>query len=129
MASGDQFPNRPKGDQGDAPLNTEEKEWAMFAHLAGIALSAIGPLILWRMKKDESRFLDEHAKEAMNFQITLVPLYILGIILASIDAIWFVGIILVVILFIISLIMGIKAGMQANKGENYRYPVALRLVS
>ena len=61
--------------QGGA-LTSEEKNYAMLAHLlalAGLILpfgSIIGPLVIWLIKKDESPFVDKNGKESLNFQIS-----------------------------------------------------------
>ena len=44
---------------------------AMLAHLLGIFFGFLAPLVIWLVKKDESRFIGEQAKEALNFQITM----------------------------------------------------------
>ena len=49
----------------------------MFCHLLGFANYLIplggilGPLVLWMLKKDESRDVDEQGRESVNFQITM----------------------------------------------------------
>lgn len=56
-----------------SPLSNEEKNLAMFCHLAALAGyiipfgNIIGPLILWSVKKDQFPFVDEHGKSAINF--------------------------------------------------------------
>jgi uncharacterized Tic20 family protein len=39
-----------------------------------------------------------------------------------------IGALLMPVVWLISLIFSIIAGMAANKGENYRYPFAIRLI-
>src|SRR5438067_4606520 len=70
----------------------EERLWAMLAHLSGFLghfLPGIGniagPLVIWILKKDRFAFVDDQAKEALNFQISatiycvLVPALVLGL--------------------------------------------------
>src|SRR5438105_972285 len=47
----------------------DERMMAMFCHLGGILGGFILPLVIWLIKKDESRYIDYHGKEALNFQI------------------------------------------------------------
>ena len=40
-------------------------------HLAGTVFSFIPALVVWILKKDDSAFIADQAKEALNFQITV----------------------------------------------------------
>src|SRR5580704_14781621 len=59
-------------------VTAEEKQWGMFCHMSALAglviggLLIVGPLICWLIKKDTSRFVDYHGKEALNFQINIL---------------------------------------------------------
>jgi len=55
-----------------AEIKQEDKTMAMLCHLLGILTAFLGPLIIWLVKKDQSPFVDDQGKEALNFQITLV---------------------------------------------------------
>ena len=48
---------------------SNERGLAMAAHLAVLILPIIGPLILYLVKKDDSRFVAYHAMQATVFQI------------------------------------------------------------
>lgn len=105
----------------------EDKTIALITHLSGIIASFIVPLIIWLINKDkpEKAWLTEQAKEALNFQITIVLAWIVAIVLSFVA----IGFLLYPVIWIGNLIFCILAGVAANKGENYRYPVTLRLVS
>ncbi len=110
--------------------SAEEKQWAMFAHLSALVGflipfgSILGPLIIWQIKKAEMPFVDENGKEALNFQITVV-IAVLACLLLSVILI---GFLLLPIVGIAALVLTIMAGIKANNGETYRYPLTLRLV-
>ena len=122
--------------------SAEERQWAMFAHLSallgGLLTSGwggsigffIGPLIIWLMKKETMPFVDDQAKEALNFAITVslacVVLMILTIMTLGIGALLTIPLLMVI--GIAALVFFIIAAVQANKGTRYRYPVSLRLV-
>lgn len=97
---------------------------AMLSHLLGIFTGFIGALVLWLLKKDESTFIDEQGKEALNFQITMM----LGFLLSALLAIVLIGFFLMLILMILNIIFCIVAAVAASKGEHYKYPFAIRLV-
>ena len=122
--------------------SAEEKQWALFAHLSaligGIVTSGwagsigcfIGPLIIWLVKKETMPFVNDQAKEALNFNIT-VAIVFLALFLLSIVTLG-VGLIIAIPLWIIIgiawLVFTIIAAIKANQGEAYRYPFALRLI-
>ncbi|GAB3171387.1 hypothetical protein GCM10027059_39570 [Myceligenerans halotolerans] len=107
----------------------EERTWALVAHLGGlmwiIGLGFVPSLIVWLVYKDRSRFVEAEAKEALNFQITLV---IAGIGIAIITAITFGLGALLYLVFIAALVFMIMAAVEASKGRPYRYPVNIRLI-
>lgn len=106
------------------------KQWSLIAHLSGFAGfifpvgNIIGPLLIWLLKKEQSQLLEEHAREALNFQIS-VTIYA---IIASILLFVIVGMVLLPILIIIQIILMIKAALAADKSEFYRYPFTIRLI-
>jgi hypothetical protein len=108
----------------------EERQWAMFAHLGTFSSmfvplgNFIAPIVVWQMKKHESDFVVEQAKESLNFQITLILYFIISIPLCFI----IIGFFLIFALVIFGLIMVIVAGIKANDGMDFCYPMTLRLI-
>ena len=100
--------------------------WPVQVHLSGIILSFIVPLIIWLVNKDKADkgFLTDQAKEALNFQITLAIVYVVGIILTAI----LIGALINFAAWIACVVLSIMAGLKANEGVAYRYPFTLRLV-
>ena len=84
----------------------------------------IGPLIIWLIKKDQSAWVDQHGKEALNFQIS-VAIYA---IVAGILTLVVIGILLLIAVGIFSLVMIIIASVKANNGEMYYYPLTIRFI-
>lgn len=103
----------------------DERNFAMLAHLLGIFTGFIGALVIWLIKKDESRFIAEEAREALNFQITVGIAFVCAWVLAFI----LIGLFLIPVLFIANFIFCILGAVSASKGKAYKYPVAIRLVS
>ena len=81
-------------------------------------------LIVMLVFGKRSAFVNDQAKEALNFQITLAIGWVAALILSAV----FIGFLLYPVLAIADLVFSIIAGIAANKGEIYRYPVCLRLV-
>lgn len=114
----------PPTPAGAAPQ--EDRTLALITHLSGILLSFIVPLIIWLTNKDRSdkSFLVDQAKEALNFQITVIIGYVISAVLAVI----LIGGVLGLLVWAANLILCILAGIKANEGVAYRYPFALRLI-
>jgi uncharacterized Tic20 family protein len=74
-------------------LDNHQKNIATFIHLSTFSRfliplgNFIGPIILWLSNKDKSEFVDEHGKQAINFQISIL-LY--AIILGTISIPFFI---------------------------------------
>ena len=131
----------PTGAESGA-VSAEERQWAMFAHLSaligGIVTAGwagslgcfVGPLVIWMMKKDTMPFVDDQAKEALNFNISVAivffVLFVLTLVTLGIGALLTVP--LMILVGIAWLVFTIIAAMKANNGERYRYPLTLRLV-
>lgn len=96
----------------------------MLSHLLAIFFGFLAPLIIYLMKKDDSKYVGEQAKESLNFQLTMMIAYIVSFFLMFI----LIGILLVVVLHIFRLVVCIIATIKANEGKMYRYPFTLRIV-
>jgi hypothetical protein len=111
-------------------LSKEEKNWAMYCHLSGLAGvliplgNIVAPLIIWVLKRDEMPFLNDQGKEALNFQISVtIYLFVSAILILVI-----VGIFLLIAIGLFSTIFTIIAAVKAADGVKYRYPLTIRLV-
>ncbi len=111
-------------------LNKEERTWGLFAHFSAFAGffipfgNILGPLVVWLIKKDESAFVNDQGKEALNFQIS-ITIYLA---ISAFLIVLLIGIPLLVLLFFLDLILVIVAGIKANDGIRYRYPMNMRIV-
>ncbi len=102
----------------------------MLAHLLPLpAISvAVGhilaPLIIWLVKREESAFVDNQAKEALNFQIT----YSIYALICGVLTLACVGFFLLIALGVAWVILAIVAAVRANEGVAFRYPLTIRLL-
>jgi uncharacterized Tic20 family protein len=117
--------------QVDPSLSADERQWAMIAHFAALAAfivppigGVLGPLVVWLVKREQSAFVAEAGKEAINFNIIVL----LGAFVCAMLVIVFIGILLGVALFGFWLVMTVVAGIKASEGVHYRYPVSLRIL-
>ncbi len=109
----------------------DARTWATVAHLAGFLMytaipfaSILGPLVVWMLKRDQSPYVDEQGKEAVNFQISMA-LYAL---LIAPTVCILIGYVLLPALALAHVILMVMAALKANQGENYRYPLTIRFV-
>ena len=105
--------------------SNDDKNIAVITHLAGALFSFIPGLIVWLLKKDESPYLSEQAKEALNFQISVLLVYFVCWVLAFI----LIGFFLMFLLWVANIVFSIIAAVATSKGETYRYPLTLRLIN
>jgi uncharacterized Tic20 family protein len=110
--------------------NRDARMWAMFCHLAGLAMfipllpiigNIIAPLIIWQIKKDDYPFVDEQGKEAFNFQLSIL-VYLIVLCLTCI------GVVLVPVLIVLDVVFLLIAAINANEGNHYRYPLTIRFI-
>jgi uncharacterized Tic20 family protein len=104
---------------------------AMLAHLASFAgffapvLGHIGgPLIVLLVRGDSSPFVSYHAREALNFNITVALLgFVFGVLCFVL-----IGFPLLGLLALAWIVLTIVAALAARDGRGYRYPFSLRLI-
>jgi uncharacterized Tic20 family protein len=94
---------------------SSERSLALWCHLGGFFTFVIIPLIIWMTNRDKSRFVDEHGKEAINFQITLTIYYVVGCLIFPVIGIF-------------ETVVVIKAALAARRGEPYRCPLNIRFI-
>ncbi len=110
-------------------LPNDVRNWALAAHLsaflgAWVALAFLGPLVVWLVKRDEHPFIEMHAREALNFNLSVLLYFILGVVLAFV----LIGFLLLAALGAAWLVLTITAAIRASNGQPYRYPLTIRLV-
>src|SRR5881398_293312 len=92
--------------------------------LRAMAGAFLGPLIVWLAKRGDSPEIDEHGKESVNFQISML-IYNL---IAGVLCLVLIGFVILGILHILNLVLVIVASIQASEGKLYRYPITIRLI-
>ncbi len=106
-------------------LAHQDKTIAILVHIGGLFTSWVVPLIIYLMKKDaKDEFSSHHAREALNFQLTILIVYfgcfILSFVLIGIFFFW--------IAMLGNLIFSILAAVKASNGVDYHYPLTIRFI-
>ena len=112
-------------------ITKDDKTWAMLAHLSALVGylvlplgNILGPLVIWLVKKDQSWFVDDQGKEALNFQISITIYFLVSLMLVFV----LIGIVLIGILYVFGIVVAIIATIRANSGVPYRYPLTIRFI-
>jgi uncharacterized protein len=111
--------------------SSDVRMWNVLCHataLAGFfvpwAGHILGPLIVWLVKRNDSPEIDQHGKESLNFQISMLIYNVIAGVLCLV----LIGFVILAILHILNLVLVIIASIQASEGKFYRYPLAIRLI-
>jgi len=132
-------------DQTEAapePTSKNEQTLALVLWLLDLGLTVIGPWILWRLKRQESKFVDFHGKACLNHTATILVLMLiacvvfggLGLIADQADQPWLTIVIvgvLVLVLFglgLATLVIHLIAGLKATAGLWYTPPLCWRFL-
>ena len=141
--------------QALSTTSLSDRQWAASAHFLALLLALmtawmvgvagiVGAGIVYLLKRDDSPFVAEHAREAINFNLSML-LYsaaavALGVVLAGVTVLTLgIGLIVTVpagllllaavgAIAVMWLVCSVVAGFKAWNGEHYRYPLTLRLI-
>lgn len=128
----------------DERASDDERLYTVFQHLAGLLnivsgvpfLGLVATIILWRIRAKDSVFLDDHGREATNFQLSLLTYTLGGGLLAAFLGVFSLGLLAPLIaifaviggigLLALMLVGSIKGAMAAHRREYFRYPMCIR---
>jgi len=119
--------------------NAEEKTWALVAHFGGAAgmlflggwLGWVAPLIAILAKGNQSPTVRAHAVAAFNFQLLWSIIGAVGYIIGFCGSFLIIPLVFFLapmVSWLLGTIFGIVAGVKANEGQLYRYPLSVRFV-
>lgn len=112
----------------------DERFWAMIAHLSafsyyvtGIGI-VLGPLIVWLAKRDGNPFVEEQAKEALNFQLSILLYYLIAAVMCFTVILLPIGVPILLGLHLYQIVCMIIAAIKANDGISFHYPATFRFI-
>lgn len=108
---------------GAVMVSQDSKNLALVLWVATIFFSFIPGLAVYLVKQEDP-YLLEHAKESLNWSITALIGYAVGIVLTII----LVGVLVIAVVCILNLVFCIMGAVAASKGEPFRVPWAIRLI-
>ncbi len=102
-----------------------DKIWALVAHLSGfVGLPILLPAIVYLAMKDDSAYVADNAREALNFHISWIIYSLCAFALSFI----LIGMPILFLLWIAGLVLAVIAALKAADGGCYRYPLTIRLI-
>ncbi len=106
------------------PVKDSDRILAILSHVLTLVAWIFAPLVIYLVKKDESPFVREHAKESLNFQLTLILAYIV----AGLLVLLLIGIFLMFVIAFVQVVLVIIATVRAADNQLYRYPFTIRFI-
>jgi len=109
-----------------------DRQLIVLTHLSQLVTLVIGfgslllPLVLWLTNRDRVYEMNEHGKNILNFQISIL-IYML--ICIPLILLFGLGIIGLIGLGIVSVIFPIVNAIKASNGETPKYPLSLSFIS
>ena len=107
------------------------RTWSMLCHLSALTLfigipfgNLAGPLLVWLLKRNEHPQVDEHGKESLNFQLSMIIYGLFSALLIFV----LIGFVLLFVLAVLDVVLVVVASVRASNGETYRYPLTIRLI-
>lgn len=109
-------------------LSADDRTWGAVSHLAALipipGPNLLGPLVVWLARRDSSEFLDEQGRESVNFQLSMLLLFVAALPLVFIG----IGILILWVLPLMNTIFVIWAAICVSRGEDFRYPFNIRFL-
>ena len=100
-------------------VQQDERTMALLSYILGFFTGFLGPLVVYLLKKDQSRFVAYHALQATFLQIAIVVLYAVSGVLSFVG----IGLLLFAAVGIGDIAFAVLAGVASSKGEWYEIPV------
>ncbi len=109
---------------------SDERTWGAAAHWSAlvamlVGLSFLGPLIVMVTQGNKSAWVRRQAVESLNFQLSMLIYAVVSAVLILV----LIGIFLLIAVGLAALIMPIIASVKVSNGEDYRYPLTIRMVN
>ncbi|NLH17479.1 MAG: DUF4870 domain-containing protein [Phycisphaerae bacterium] len=123
--------NPPATPAASVPMTPErqaeqERTWAMLLHFALLLkiLGAIGAIVIWQVKRKDLPGIEPHGKNAVNWILSeLIYAAISGLLCMIL-----IGIPMLMVLGVLGIVFPIMAGIKANNGQVWKYPLSIQFL-
>lgn len=109
----------------------KDRQLIVLTHLSQLITLVIGfgslilPLILWTTNKEKVDQMDEHGKNIINFQLSILLYSLICVPLILLLGLGFLGLIA---LAFISIVFPIINAIKASNGETPSYPLSINII-
>jgi len=118
--------------QAAQQLTPDVKQWFLYLNLSGLAGiiipvigGAVGPLVIWLLKKQEIPALEQLSKGVLNFQISWAIWMAVAWVIGTATCLLLVVSVGLWIAWLVFTILGI---MKASNGETYKFPLTIDFI-
>jgi len=124
-----------------APTSDESRNWALAAHLTALAgavaggiAAFVGPLVVWLLRRGADPFAAEHARQALNFNLSVLVYALVGLVGGLVLTVLTLGLALLVLAPLAGValvgyaVVSVLGALAASRGRPFTYPGALPLV-
>ncbi|GAA4429712.1 hypothetical protein GCM10023169_32270 [Georgenia halophila] len=124
-------------DRHQPPSSRDDQAIAVLAHLSPLIamvltagwLSFVGPLAIWLIFRDRGPLIRNAAASAFNFNLTVWIATIAAWICLFTVILIPVAIVLWIAAFVLQVVFSIIGAVRASRGEIYRYPMQIPILS
>jgi len=108
----------------------QTRTWGMVLHLSMLAgfvipfAGLIAPIVIWQVKKNDLPEIDAHGRTAVNWIISACIYGVICFVLCFL----LIGIPMMIVLGALCIVFPIIAGLKANNGEVWKYPMSIRFL-
>ena len=107
------------------PHRGNDKVWAILCHISGLlGVGIILPLVVYLAMRDESEYVADNARTALNFHLSAliycicsVPFIFIGI-----------GVIFFIAIGVTTFVLSIVAAIKCSDGVRYEYPLCIPFI-
>ncbi len=104
-------------------ITQDSKNMALIIWIGSIFFAFIPGLIFYLTKKDDP-YIQDQAKESLNWSITATIGYVVGLILTLV----LIGLLVILVVLLVHLVFCVMGAIAASSGKPFRVPFALRLI-
>ena len=110
--------------------NARERGAAIRLHLLGLLayplpfVHLLVMAVVWLRGRKTSAFVEEHGREALNFQLSILVYLLIAFTLSLV----LIGMLMLPLLLLFQVVMMIEAAVQARAGHRFRYPLTFRFL-
>lgn len=106
----------------------QQKQFSLLTHLSALIFPLLGALVAYLIWKDKGDFIEANTKSALNFSISAAIYGVIASVIATVTFFLVIPLILPWAVWLFYVIMSVIAGIKANNGEDYKYPLSFTFI-